>query len=85
MAGVVYKIYHTSANGLPLGAEANLSKFKVIFFDIGLTQRILNLDYSKHLLDTDIFLINNGTIAELFTALELITYSNPREKANIFY
>lgn len=85
MAGIIYKVYHSSANGIPLGAQTNLSKFKVIFFDIGLTQRILNLDYNKFLLSSDIFLIHNGTIAELMIGLELIGYSNPRAKSSIFY
>jgi len=85
MAGVIHKVYHTSANGIPLGAEINQSKFKVLFFDVGLTQRILNLDYSNFLFDSDIFQINNGTIAELFVGLELIAYANPREKCSIYY
>ncbi len=85
MAGIIYKVYHTSANGIPLGAEINLSKFKVLFFDVGLTQRILNLDYSKFLINSDIFQINNGTIAELFVGLEFIAYANPREKGSVYY
>lgn len=85
MAGIIYKVCHSSANGIPLGAQSNLSKFKVIFFDIGLTQRILNLDYNQFLLSNDIFLIHNGIIAELMAGLELIGYSNPREKSSIFY
>ena len=85
MAGLVYKVYHSSANGVPLGAEINLSKFKVLFFDIGLAQRLLRLDYSKFLINSDIMQINNGTIAELFVGLELIAYSNPREKGSAYY
>ena len=85
MAGVIYKAYHTSSNGIPLGAEINLAKFKVLFFDVGLTQRILNLDYSNFLLNPDIFQINNGTIAKLFVGLELIAYANPREKSSVYY
>ena len=85
MAGVIYKVYHTSSNGIPLGAEVNLSRFKTLFFDIGLTQRILNLDYSRFLLNPDIYQINKGTIAELFVGLEMIAYSNPREKTALYY
>jgi len=85
MAGIVYKVYHSNSNGIPLGAETNLSKFKILFFDIGLAQRLLKLDYSKSLLDNNISQINKGTIAELFVGLELISYSNKREKANLYY
>ena len=85
MAGIIHKVYHTSSNGIPLGAEANLSKFKVLFFDIGLTQRILNLNYKDFLINPDISQINSGTIAELFVGLELIAYANPRERSSIYY
>jgi predicted AAA+ superfamily ATPase len=85
MAGIVYRVYHSSSNGIPLGAEVDNSKFKVLFFDVGLAQRLMNLDYRNFILKPDIFQINNGTIAELFTGLELVAYSNYREKANLHY
>lgn len=40
-AGVLHRTTHTSAQGLPLGAQANPEKFKVIFLDVGLSQAIL--------------------------------------------
>lgn len=85
MAGVLYRVYHTNANGLPLGAEVNLKKFKVLFFDTGLAQALLGLDIKPLLLDPDITQINNGALAELFVGLELIGHSNPLQRANIFY
>ena len=85
MAGIIYKVYHTSANGIPLGAESNLSRFKVLFFDVGLAQKILGLDYANLIINSDITQVNNGTIAELFVGLELISYANEREKPSIYY
>ena len=36
MAGIIYPVTHTDANGLPLGAEENKRDFKALFLDIGL-------------------------------------------------
>jgi len=85
MAGVANIIYHSSSNGIPIHSEIDLKKFKVFFFDIGLAQRILNLDFRPLMLNPDISQINNGAIAELFTAQELTAYSNPREENYLHY
>jgi len=85
MAGVIYKVYHSSSNGIPLQAEIDVKKFKVFFFDIGLAQRILKTNYRSILLKPDILQINNGAIAELFTAQELKAYNNPRDESWLHY
>jgi hypothetical protein len=85
MAGLAYKVYHTSANGIPLGAEMNPDKFKVLLFDIGLAQRLLKLDYKSLLLKTDLLGVNHGTMAELFVGLELIAYTDFRQNPSLFY
>lgn len=84
-AGLVIKIYHTSANGLPLGAQVNHKKFKAILFDVGLHQRLMGLDLSAFLVSDDFKVINRGSLAETFTALELLTYSNSHIKQNLYY
>ena len=85
MAGVVIPVIHTSANGLPLSAEANPKKQKMILFDTGIFQRILNLDLSEITLATDFNAINKGNIAEAFTGLEIIKYQSVYEKEKLFY
>ncbi|NIM15316.1 MAG: DUF4143 domain-containing protein [Candidatus Aminicenantes bacterium] len=84
-AGIVYKVYHSSSNGIPLKAESDPKKFKVLFFDIGLTLRLLKLDHRPLLLDPDITVINNGELAELLVGLELIAYRDFKEKAELYY
>ena len=42
-AGLIKRIYHTAANGVPLGAEKNERIFKAIFLDAGLVMAILGL------------------------------------------
>lgn len=85
MAGIIYKVCHSSANGIPLKAECNPRKFKVLFFDIGLAQRLLKLDHRPFLLDLDISKVNDGAIAEFLVGLELIGYQSFRERAELFY
>ncbi|MGM9760847.1 MAG: ATP-binding protein, partial [Parabacteroides sp.] len=44
LAGLVYPVTHTSANGLPLGAEVNEKYRRMLLCDTGLAQRLLNLE-----------------------------------------
>lgn len=85
MAGLLHKVYHSSSNGIPLKAEINIKKFKLLFFDIGLALRLLDTDYKNLVFSDDITLINSGAIAELFTGLELLNYQDFRRKAELFY
>ena len=50
MAGLVYPVIHTAANGIPLGAEINLKVQRMFLFDTGLFQRMLGLNVSDMLL-----------------------------------
>ena len=84
-AGIVVKIHHTSANGIPLGAQIDHKKFKTNLFDIGIQQRLMGLDLSELLVSDDFNVINKGSLAETFTALELLAYGNPRIKQNLYY
>ena len=72
MAGLVYPVTHTAANGIPLGAEINPKYKKIIFCDTGLFQRVLGLDTTHLLLSEDFKTVNRGAIAEIFVGLELL-------------
>ena len=80
MAGLIYPITHSSANGVPLGAEINAKFRKYIVFDSGIYQRILGLELSDLLLKSDFDSINKGSIAELFVGLELMKVSDKRNE-----
>ncbi|MDD4189981.1 MAG: AAA family ATPase [Mangrovibacterium sp.] len=75
-AGLVYPVTHTGANGIPLGAESNPKFQRMLLFDTGLFQRILDLDVSSILLADNFKAINRGALAELFVGLELIKGSS---------
>jgi predicted AAA+ superfamily ATPase len=85
MAGLVYQVTHSSSNGIPLGAEANPKKIKLLIFDTGIYQRVLGLDVASLLLKDDIEVINKGNIAELFVGLELLKSNDAYEKTALYY
>lgn len=85
MAGLVYRVTHSSSNGIPIGAETNPKKIKLLIFDTGVYQRILGLDVASLLLKDDIEVVNKGNIAELFVGLELLKSSDCYERTALFY
>ncbi len=84
-AGIIHKIWHTSGQGLPLGAGMNHNRFKVLFLDIALSQTVLHMDMAKWILNPVERIINKGAIAESFAGLELIAGDDVRIKPQLFY
>ncbi len=73
LAGLVYPVTHSAANGIPLGAEINERYQRMIFFDTGLLQCVLGLDITDFFSPSaDIKVINRGAIAETFVGNEII-------------
>ena len=85
MAGLVYPVLHSSSNGIPLGAEVNPKKSKLLLFDTGIYQRILGLDLASLLLKDDADVVNKGHIAELYVGLELIKLKSCYENTGLYY
>ena len=84
-AGLAYRVMHTHARGIPLGAQVDEKKFKVLLFDIGIHQRLLGLDVPRHLTAGDLDLVNKGSLAEVFTGLELIGNHPSHMKSPLYY
>ena len=85
MAGLVYPVMHTAANGIPLGAEINLKFQRMFLFDTGLFQQVLGLDMSQIFVADDFRTINRGAIAELFVGLELLKGTSCFHPASLYY
>ena len=85
MAGLVYSVTHSTANGIPLGAEINPRKTKYLIFDTGIFQRILGLNIADLLIGDDFNAINKGHIAELHVGLELLKAENCYQRADLYY
>ncbi|MBI4667597.1 MAG: ATP-binding protein [Elusimicrobia bacterium] len=84
-AGLLYRAYHTCANGLPLASQINPKKFKVFCLDIGLCHRLLGLNLSQLFLERKELLANRGAVAEQFAAQELISFTPQNQTPQIFY
>ncbi len=85
MAGLVIPVTHTSANGIPLGAEVNPKKRKMLLIDTGIFQRILQLDISELLFGDEFGLVNKGGIAEQFIGLEMLKNASCYNQIELFY
>lgn len=84
MAGLVYAVTHTDANGIPLGAEINPKYQRMILCDTGLFLRILDLNTATILLSNDFKTVNRGALAEIAVGLELLKASSCYDPAHLF-
>lgn len=84
-AMVINAVYHSDGQGIPLGAGADYDHFKSIFIDIALAQRALNFHPREWFLNPAQALVNKGAITESFVGQELLAYSNPQEKTQLYY
>jgi predicted AAA+ superfamily ATPase len=73
-AGLVHKIHHSSARGVPLGAEIDPKKFKVIAHDVGIFNRLSGLQVSEVILEDLSSLMHKGSLVEVFCGLELLAH-----------
>ena len=85
MAGLVYKVYHSSGQGIPLGSDVNYKVFKALLHDNGIFQQLSGLRLSELLIANNIDMLNKGNIAEAFTGTEMMKYSGAFEKGQIYY
>ncbi len=85
LSGLVIPVIHSSGNGIPLGAEINSKKQKMLMLDTGLFQRTLGLKISDVLISEDFSTVNKGALAELFVGLEWLKSQNPFHQENLYY
>jgi len=84
-AGIVHPVKHTAANGIPLGAETSISKFKLLMLDVGLIQTLLGVDLKDWFIDPMPVFVNKGSLSENFIGQELLAYSDPADKQQLYY
>jgi len=83
MARVVHKVVRTSANGLPLAAEENTKFFKLLFLDVGLISTMMNVSWQ--VLQQDLMLINQGSLAEQWVGQELLNSLDAHQPPHLHY
>lgn len=80
-AKVCHKVFGSSANGVPLGAEVQDKYLKVLFLDVGLCSSLLGLALDQLNATADLTLVNIGGISEQVVGQLLRTifpfYSEP--------
>lgn len=84
-ANIFHKVTHSSAHGIPIGAESNPEKFKLLFIDVGLTQALLGLDLAAWFIEPEVELVNKGKLVESFVGQELIAYFETQTKSGLYY
>ncbi|MCX5922796.1 MAG: AAA family ATPase [Candidatus Dependentiae bacterium] len=84
-AGLFNKVTKSAAQGIPIGAQADLDDFKIIFLDVGLAQAVLKLDITLWFLEPLETFINKGELVEAFVGQELLAYSDAISKEELFY
>ena len=84
-AGIAHKVFHSSGQGIPLGAQMDPQNYKVIFLDVGLSQAVLDLDLADLFINPLAACINKGSLVEAFVGQEILVYSDPTIKKNLYY
>lgn len=84
-ARVFSKVFHTSGNGLPLGAESNEKFFKMLLIDIGLVSSLLGLSTMSKEASVELVFQNKGGIAEHFVGQQLRSVQSPETDPGLFY
>lgn len=84
-ARLIYRVFHSDGNGLPLGAEVNRSYFKLLFLDTGLFSAFLGLKLSDFLANVDFTLVHSGSVAEQFIGQQLLYANDPWAEPSLFY
>lgn len=70
LARLAKKVKAVSTPGIPLDVHASDKKFKNVFLDIGLMNRIMKVDYSETLSHRNLLGIYRGRLAEQFVGQE---------------
>jgi uncharacterized protein len=84
-AGIVHKVVHSAAQGLPLGAQADADRFKLLFVDVGLGQTMLGPGQEGWIVDPVNACINKGGCAEAFAGQELMAYADSDMRTTLYY
>ena len=84
-AHIIHMIYHSSGQGIPLGAQVDLEKYKVVCFDVAVTQQLLGLDLKEWFLRPKNAFVNQGKLVESFVGQEMAAYASPHMRNDLYY
>lgn len=84
-ARVCSKIYHSAANGIPLGAEINEKFMKLQLLDIGLVSVQLGLSSIKRSEAEKAVFSQKGALTEQYVGQQLKTLGTPLDDIQLYY
>ena len=82
LSRIITLVRHTSANGVPLGAEASEGHFKPLLLDIGLCNNLCGLSLPE---TTALLTVLEGGLAEQFVGQELRSLGPAFEERTLYY
>lgn len=82
LSRIVTLVRHTSANGIPLGAEASEGHFKPLLLDIGLCNNLYGLSLPDA---AELLTVQEGSLAEQIVGQELRSLGPSFEDHSLFY
>ena len=85
MAKITYRVKHSSCNGVPLGAQVNEKKFKIIFIDVGLMADACGMSMIDIETVDDLMMANSGSLCEQFTGQHLLYSDEYYKKPELYY
>ena len=85
LAGLITPVKHTDGTGLPLGAEESDRYVKYLFFDLGIMQKMLDIQSADILLASDVDFVNKSAASEMFAGLEMLKYHDCFQKPEMHY
>ncbi|ETR65723.1 MAG: ATP-binding protein, partial [Candidatus Magnetoglobus multicellularis str. Araruama] len=83
-ARCIYPVYHSAGQGVPLEAQVNYKKFKLLFIDVGLMQRQLGLD-TELIMNENVMTINQGNVSEQYIGQQLLSEIDCIEEKRIHF
>lgn len=83
-AGLINRVYSTSASGVPLLSQVKENRFKILFLDIGLLQTAHKVNIQE-LWEQDILQVHSGQLAEQFVGQELLAMGDFYENPQLFF
>lgn len=84
LAGLCHFVRWTNCEGIPLAANQNPKKFKLLYLDTGLYLRELKLN-STLFAQGDLSLVNKGALAEQWVGQQLLSLNSASEKPGLFF
>jgi predicted AAA+ superfamily ATPase len=85
LARVAHRVRHSAANGVPLAADADEHRVKVLFLDVGLMLSARGLSLVDLVRAREIALVNSGALAEQFVGQHLLHSEAPYKTPDLHF